>query len=258
MCDQCGCGADRPPDGETSSVLDSLRAANDRMAARVRAHLDARGVLAVNLMSSPGAGKTSLLEATIGALPAGVRVAVVEGDLETENDARRIRRHGVPAVQITTGVACHLDAAMVHDALAALPLDGIDLLFIENVGNLVCPAGFAVGQHRDVVLLSVTEGDDKPEKYPFVFRAADLVLITKTDLLPYVGQFDVARARAAVERVGGPAAVAALSAMSGHGLGAWIAWLLAQRDRHRAAGRRHLLGRAEEPPRTGSPATPPA
>ena len=134
-------------------MRENLLAANDRIAAHVREHFDAHGVLAVNIMSSPGAGKTSLLEATIGALPPGIRVAVIEGDLETENDAERIRRHGVKAVQITTGVACHLDAAMVHDALDELRLDEVDILFIENVGNLVCPADFDIGQHRDVVLL---------------------------------------------------------------------------------------------------------
>ncbi len=204
MCEVCGCGThDAGKAGETIRVHQNLLAANDRVAAHVREHFDSHGVLAVNLMSSPGAGKTSLLEATIAALPAGLRVAVIEGDLETENDAERIRRHGVKAVQITTGVACHLDAAMVHDALDALPLDDVDILFIENVGNLVCPADFDVGQHLDVVLLSVAEGDDKPEKYPVIFRNADLVLITKVDLLPYIDDFDPERARRAIVRTQG-------------------------------------------------------
>ena len=196
MCDSCGCGArGAASDRATIVVRENLLAANDRIAAHVREHLDASGVLAINLMSSPGAGKTSLLEATIGALPPDFKVAVIEGDLETENDAERIRRRGAPAVQITTGVACHLDAAMVHDALDNLPLDGVDILFIENVGNLVCPADFDVGQHLNIVLLSVPEGDDKPEKYPVIFRNADLVLITKIDLLPHIDEFDVERAR---------------------------------------------------------------
>ena len=204
MCESCGCGSHG---AETIVVRENLLAANDRVAAHVRKHFDAHRVLAINLMSSPGAGKTSLLEATIAALPPGVRVAVIEGDLETENDAERIRRHGVKAVQITTGVACHLDATMVHDALDEISLDDVDILFIENVGNLVCPADFDIGQHRNVVLLSVTEGDDKPEKYPVIFRNADLVLITKTDLLPYLDDFDTGaragrRRKAARRRAG--------------------------------------------------------
>ena len=200
MCESCGCG---PHGAETIIVRENLLAANDRVAAHVRRHFDAHRVLAINLMSSPGAGKTSLLEATIAALPPGIRVAVIEGDLETENDAERIRRHGVKAVQITTGVACHLDATMVHDALDEISFDDVDILFIENVGNLVCPADFDIGQHRNVVLLSVTEGDDKPEKYPVIFRNADLVLITKTDLLPYMDDFDMGRALGAVGRLRG-------------------------------------------------------
>ena len=173
-----------------------------------------------------GGGKTSLLEATIAALPPDLKVAVIEGDLETENDAERIRRRGVPAVQITTGVACHLDAAMVHDALDKLPLDGVDILFIENVGNLVCPADFDVGQHLDVVLLSVPEGDDKPEKYPVIFRNADLVLITKIDLLPHIDDFDVERARRSLFRLRGSGRIVEISAKTSQGLSAWLEWLL--------------------------------
>ncbi len=226
MCETCGCGThDAGKAGQTIRVHQNLLAANDRIAAHVRDHFDAHGVLAVNLMSSPGAGKTSLLEATIAALPAGLRVAVIEGDLETENDAERIRRHGVKAVQITTGVACHLDAAMVHDALDALPLDGVDILFIENVGNLVCPADFDIGQHLDVVLLSVAEGDDKPEKYPVIFRNADLVLITKVDLLPYMEDFDPERARRAIVRLRGEGRIERVSARNGEGIATWTRWL---------------------------------
>ena len=235
MCDTCGCGThDAGKAGQTIRVHENLLAANDRIAAHVREHFDAHGVLAVNLMSSPGAGKTSLLEATIAALPAGMRVAVIEGDLETENDAERIRRHGVKAVQITTGVACHLDAAMVHDALDALPLDGVDILFIENVGNLVCPADFDIGQHLDVVLLSVAEGDDKPEKYPVIFRNADLVLITKVDLLPYIDDFDPERARRAIVRLRGEGRIERVSARNGEGIEAWTRWLADKADAARA------------------------
>jgi hydrogenase nickel incorporation protein HypB len=176
-------------------------------------------------MSSPGAGKTSLLEATIRALDGRLRVAVVEGDLATENDANRIRACGVPAVQITTGNACHLDAQMVHDALHELPLAGLDVLFIENVGNLVCPASFDLGQHRNVTLLSVPEGDDKPAKYPVMFRAADLALITKTDLLPYLTEFSLERARASLRQIGFGGATLELSCRGGSGFEGWLAWL---------------------------------
>ena len=228
MCESCEAHG-----GETIVVRENLLSANDRVAAHVRKHFDAHRVLAINLMSSPGSGKTSLLEATIAALPPGVRVAVIEGDLETENDANRIRQHGVRAVQITTGVACHLDAVMVHDAVDELELDAVDLLFIENVGNLVCPADFDIGQHRNVVLLSVTEGDDKPEKYPIIFRNADLVLISKTDLLPYMDDFNLARARGAVARLRGGERVKEVSARTGCGVDGWIEWLVAELATHR-------------------------
>mgnify|MGYP000727113042 CR=1 FL=1 len=194
MCDTCGCNVTegnrhlvegdgklaRTESGrEAVSVLTGLLTENDRLAAHNREHFDCHQVLAVNLMSSPGSGKTRLLEETVAALDGALRVAVIEGDLETENDAERIRAKGVPAIQISTGSACHLDAHMVHDALHDLDLDDVDVLFIENVGNLVCPASFDLGHHANVTLLSVTEGDDKPAKYPVMFRAADLVLISK-------------------------------------------------------------------------------
>ena len=191
MCSSCGCGitatrasgiGEAAPT-ETVRVMQSLLHRNDAIAARNRAHFNASGTLVLNLMSSPGAGKTALLEATIDALKEELRIAVIEGDLETERDAERIRARGVPAVQITTGGACHLDARMVQSALKGLPLDGIDILFIENVGNLVCPASFDLGQHFNITLLAATEGEDKPAKYPVIFRAADLVLVTKVDLL---------------------------------------------------------------------------
>ena len=246
MCDNCGCNvtdANRHVLGgdetHTIEVLENLLHENDIQADHNRAHFDEYGVFAINIMSGPGSGKTSLLEATIKALPPGLRVAVIEGDLETENDAERIRRHGVAAVQITTGMACHLDAHMVHDALHEIALAGIDILFIENVGNLVCPANFDIGQHCNVLLLSVTEGDDKPSKYPVMFRAADQALITKTDLLPYMEEFSVDRARANIAAIRGDLPVIELSSKNGSGLERWLAWLadgLAERRSATSAG----------------------
>ena len=240
MCDTCGCSItpanahlvqadgklEHTTDGRVSvELLTSLLQENDHVAAHNREHFDRHGVLAVNLMSSPGSGKTSLLESTIDALADTVRIAVVEGDLETENDAERIRARGVPAVQITTGQACHLDAHMVHDALHALDLDDIDLLFIENVGNLVCPASFDLGHHANVILLSVTEGDDKPAKYPVMFRAADLVLLSKCDLLDFIDDFDPGAARERVLALANPAAVLEISARRPDSLENWLNWL---------------------------------
>jgi hydrogenase nickel incorporation protein HypB len=210
-------------------VVKPLLERNNSQARHNRAHFDDHGVLAINLMSAPGSGKTSLLEATLRALRGQVRCAVIEGDLETDNDAARIRRLGVPAVQITTGSACHLDARMVHRALHDLELEGLGLLFVENVGNLVCPASFALGTHRDVVLVSVTEGDDKPAKYPVMFRHADLVLVSKADLLPVLDDFDVAKVVRGIRALGNPAPVTAISARSGEGMAAWLEWLRAQR-----------------------------
>lgn len=229
---------------ETVDVLERLLASNDHQAAHNRAHFDAHGVLAVNVMSSPGSGKTRLLEATIDAVGGRLRVAVVEGDLETENDARRIRAKGVPAVQITTGTACHLDAHMVHGALHEMDLDGIDVLFIENVGNLVCPASFDLGQHRNVTLLSVTEGDDKPAKYPVMFRASDLLLLSKADLLDVLGDFDPQTATAHLRALASRAPVFALSALRPPTLALWISWLDAQLAQVRAASRLPAVLRA--------------
>ena len=249
MCRDCGCSlgpsvARAPfvaqpaaPHGHVESieVITAILDANDRVAAHNRAHFDAQGVLAVNLMSSPGSGKTALLEATIRALDGELKVAVIEGDLATENDAARIRACGVPAVQITTGNACHLDAQMVHDALHELPLTGLDVLFVENVGNLVCPASFDLGAHRNVTLLSVTEGDDKPAKYPVMFRAGDLTLITKVDLLPHLEDFSVSRARESLRQVGFDGGVLEVSKRGGAGLAAWLDWLRAEVASRRAA-----------------------
>jgi hydrogenase nickel incorporation protein HypB len=250
MCDTCGCNItpgnehlvrpggtlERTDDGRTAvTVLQGLLHANDHQADHNREHFNARGILAINLMSSPGAGKTALLERTIEELGDELGIAVIEGDLETENDAERIRAKGIPAVQIATGTACHLDAHMVHSALHRLELDGIDIVFIENVGNLVCPASFDLGHHRNITLLSVTEGDDKPAKYPVMFRAADLMLLTKSDLLAVLDDFDTTRAERHLRELASPAPVLELSARKGDGLEAWLNWLrrelAAQRER---------------------------
>ena len=240
MCDTCGCNItpgnehlispggklEKTDSGrEAVTVLHSLLQENDHTALHNREHFNAHGVIAINLMSSPGAGKTALLEATIKALDDEFRIAVIEGDLETENDAERIRAHGVTAVQITTGSACHLDAHMVHDAVHSLDLAGLDIVFIENVGNLVCPASFDLGQHRNITLLSVTEGDDKPAKYPVMFRAADLVLITKSDLLEVLDDFDPVAAEGYVRQIANPAPLYNVSSKTGVGMDAWLDWI---------------------------------
>jgi hydrogenase nickel incorporation protein HypB len=251
MCETCGCtltpesahlAHDRHgPSGPIIEVLQDLLAANDGVAMHNREHFDEHGVLAINLMSSPGAGKTALLEATILALRDRYRIAVIEGDLETDNDAARIRAHGVPAVQITTGTACHLDAHLIHRALHNLPLAGLDLLFIENVGNLVCPASFDLGQHRNVILLCVTEGDDKPAKYPVMFRAADLVVLSKTDLLGVLDDFDPERAAANLRALGRDTPMIHTAARRVLALGPWLEWLERELSEHRVAQPAALL-----------------
>jgi hydrogenase nickel incorporation protein HypB len=232
MCDTCGCnlteGTHGAEDAHSVTVLQNLLHENDHQAAHNRQHLDGHGVLAINLMSSPGSGKTALLEATIDALGDEFRIGVIEGDLETENDAQRIRERGIPAVQINTGSACHLDAHMVHRALHEMDLESLDILFIENVGNLVCPANFDLGQHRNTALLSVTEGDDKPAKYPVMFRAADLMLITKSDLLPHLPEFDPQRATDALRQLATEIPVHTLSSRAGEGINNWLQWLRQQ------------------------------
>jgi hydrogenase nickel incorporation protein HypB len=238
MCDTCGCnvtpGNEHLISGEAVEVLRSLLHENDHQANHNRSHFKKHQVLAINLMSSPGSGKTALLEATIDALGDKFKIGVVEGDLETENDAERIRNKGVPAVQISTGSACHLDAHMVHDALHQIKLDDLDILFIENVGNLVCPASFDLGQHRNITLLSVTEGDDKPAKYPVIFRAADLMLLTKTDLLPYLDDIEPANAERYLRELANPAVMISLSAKNGSGISEWTAWLESELSHYRS------------------------
>ena len=227
MCGTCGCNVTdaNMHTHETVTVLQGLLDANDHQAAHNREHFKEHGVLAINLMSSPGAGKTALLEATIDALREKYRIAVIEGDLETENDAERIRKKGVTAIQISTGSACHLDAKMVHDALHDLDLDAFDIVFIENVGNLVCPASFDLGQHFNIALLSTPEGHDKPAKYPVMFRAADLVLLTKSDLLKVLDDFDPAEALRCLQALANPAPMLQLSSKSGEGLQGWLDWI---------------------------------
>jgi hydrogenase nickel incorporation protein HypB len=240
MCDTCGCNItpankhlistggklEKTNSGrEAITVLHDLLNENDHTALHNREHFNAHGVVAINLMSSPGAGKTSLLEATIQALGDEFRIAVIEGDLETENDAERIRSHGVTAIQITTGSACHLDAHMVHDAVHQLDLSNFDIVFIENVGNLVCPASFDLGQHKNIVLLSVPEGDDKPAKYPVMFRTADMVMLSKADLLPVLDDFSPERAETYLRNLANPAPLIHTSAKSGDGLDNWLQWL---------------------------------
>jgi len=230
MCTECGCGLpDRPEHSESTNkkevqVLKNILEKNDHQAHHNREHFDRYGILAVNLMSSPGAGKTSLLEKTIELLKDRYRIGVIEGDLETERDAQRVREKGAYAYQITTGQTCHLDAFMVHKGLHHLPLEELDIVFVENVGNLVCPASFDVGTHLNVVLLSVPEGDDKPAKYPVMFEKADLLLITKVDLLPYF-DFDVDRCVKEFKEINPKADVILLSVKTGEGLNRWINWL---------------------------------
>ncbi len=201
---------------------------NNELAAANRAHFDTHGLLALNLVSSPGSGKTTLLVKTIERLKGTLPVAVIEGDQQTANDAERIRATGVPAIQINTGKGCHLDAHMVGHGLEHMaPADG-SVLFIENVGNLVCPAAFDLGEAHKVVILSVTEGEDKPLKYPDMFHAADLMIIAKTDLLPHL-DFDVDATIANARKVNRSIKVLQVSARTGEGLDAWIEWIKAAR-----------------------------
>jgi hydrogenase nickel incorporation protein HypB len=201
-----------------------LLARNDGIALRNRAWLADRGIFALNLVSSPGSGKTTLLVRTIERLAGSLPVAVIEGDQQTSFDADRIRATGAPALQINTGKGCHLDAAMIETALARLTLVEDSLLMIENVGNLVCPAGFDLGEAHKVVVLSVTEGEDKPLKYPDMFAAASLMLLNKVDLLPHLS-FDVERCLANARRVNPAIEVVEVSATTGDGMEAWLAWI---------------------------------
>lgn len=204
---------------------------NDRIAAQLRAKFHEHGILCLNIISSPGSGKTSLLESTLGTLPHRDRVAVLTGDIQTDNDAARLRRFPFPVKQITTGGTCHLDASMIERHLADWKLEDIDLLFIENVGNLVCPSSYDLGEAAKIVLLSVTEGEDKPLKYPSIFFKSDLLVLTKTDLLPYV-PFDINAAAENARRVHPGIEIVKVSCLTGNGLHEWLMWL---EQRRRAA-----------------------
>ena len=246
MCGVCGCGESdtrveaEPTHGRDQAVRDDpaarahlvsveqdILAKNDALAAHNRRHFESHGVLALNLVSSPGAGKTSLLVETLERLLPDTTAAVIEGDQETSADADRIRATGAAAVQVNTGRGCHLDASMIESAFARLHFHR-GILFIENVGNLVCPAGFDLGEAHKVVIASVTEGEDKPLKYPNMFAAANLMLVSKVDLLPHL-RFDVERLVANARRVNPGIAVIQVSAVSGEGIERWLQWLDAAR-----------------------------
>jgi len=205
-------------------VLRDILSANDAIASRNQSRLDKHNILAINIMSSPGAGKTSLILRTIEKLKERARIAVIEGDVASTIDADKVSQQGVIAVQINTAGGCHLDANMTENALDNLPLDDIDVLLIENVGNLICPAGFALGEHKRIILLSVPEGDDKPYKYPSMFIGADVVLINKIDLLPYL-DFNVTTFTQAVSGLNPKVKIFQVSCKTGQGLEGWFSWL---------------------------------
>ena len=241
MCESCGCGDVALVPVE---VHDRILSTNDKVARHSREHFEELGVLALNLMGSPGSGKTALLETTARLSKGRLRLGALSGDLATDRDAARLRAAGIPALEITTCSACHLDAELVHRALHDFPWKELDLLVIENVGNLVCPAIYDLGQAANVVALSVTEGEDKPLKYPVMFRKADLVLVTKVDLLPYLPDVKLERIADALARVMPSPLMLPVSARTGEGMGAWLDWLTARRASSRqterqAAGAAH-------------------
>ena len=209
-------------------VVRNILEANANEASELKDFFAQKGILVLNLMSSPGAGKTSILERTLTDLRNELRMAVIEGDLQTDNDARRVAATGAQAVQINTEGGCHLTASQIRAALASLDLDGLDILFIENVGNLVCPAEFDVGEDFKVTLLSVTEGDDKPEKYPLMFHISAATLLNKIDLLPYV-DFNLENASRHARTLNADISLFPVSARTGEGLDAWYDWLRARR-----------------------------
>ena len=229
MCQDCGCG---DPKIVPVEVHERLLSGNDRVARHNREHFAAHDVLAINLMGSPGSGKTAILEATARALASRQRLGAVSGDLATDRDAQRLRAAGIPAATITTGSACHLDAEMVHHALHDFALDSLDIFVIENVGNLVCPAIYDLGQALNIVALSVTEGEDKPLKYPVMFRNAQAVLLTKIDLLPHLGGVSLQMFNEALARVMPEPRAFPVSALTGEGMHRWLEWLEASRCPH--------------------------
>jgi hydrogenase nickel incorporation protein HypB len=222
MCDSCGCG---DSDIVPVAVHERILANNERVARHNREHFHDHHVGVINLMGSPGAGKTAVLEATARALGAAKKLGVLVGDLATDNDARRVRAAGIAAEAITTGSACHLDADMVHRGLHRMPWRDLDILFIENVGNLVCPAVYDLGQDVNVVALSVTEGEDKPLKYPTMFHKADLVLVTKADLLPHLPEVSLHNIQQNLALVMPRPAMLVVSAKTGLGMENWRRWL---------------------------------
>ena len=208
-------------------VLKDILGANEQIAERNRQLLDSNNVFAVNLMSSPGAGKTSLILETIKSLKGKTRIGVIEGDVSSSVDAEVIGKEDVPVLQINTDGGCHLDANMTYSALNNVPLKDIELLFIENVGNLICPAEFALGEHKKVLIASIPEGDDKPFKYPLMFHAADAVLINKIDLLPYV-KFDIQAFSRVIKGMNEGVEIFQISCATGQGIQEWVSWLLMQ------------------------------
>ncbi len=228
MCDTCGCHTSGHTEAKVVEVHQSLLAANQKQAAANKKHVEAMGAVAVNMISSPGSGKTTLLEHTLDRIGGRLKIGVIEGDIETERDADRIRKKNIPVVQLTTGGACHLDAPLVHKGLHALEhqsKDGkFDLIFIENVGNLVCPATFDLGEHERIILVSVPEGSDKPAKYPTTFHGADTFVITKTDLLNYF-DFSIDEARQEALRINPDLRILETGAPAGLGMDEWIEYL---------------------------------
>ena len=208
-------------------VLENILGANAQIAERNRQLLDSNNVFTVNLMSSPGAGKTSLILETIKSLKGKVKIGVIEGDVSSSIDAEKVGKEGVPVLQINTGGGCHLDANMLSSALGNLPLQDIELLFIENVGNLICPASFALGDHKKAVILSTPEGDDKPFKYPLMFDIADVVLVNKIDLLASLN-FDIKVFSQTVKGINEKAEIFKISCTTGQGIQEWVSWLLTQ------------------------------
>jgi len=211
-------------------VVKDILDANERLAQRNQKLFDANKIFAVNLMSSPGAGKTSLILQTLKSLKGKINIGVIEGDVSSSLDAEAIGREGVPVVQINTGGGCHLDANMLSTALDSLPLGELRLLFIENVGNLICPAEFSLGEHRKVLIASVPEGDDKPFKYPLMFHTVDAVLINKIDLLPYL-KFDLDAFSRTVKGMNQKVEIFPISCTTGQGIREWVSWLLSQMNR---------------------------
>lgn len=209
---------------ERIPVVENIMNANDRLAMDNREQLDRAGIFSINMMASPGAGKTSLIERTLAALVDKLNIAVIDGDVATSIDADRAAAAGATAVQINTGGQCHLDATQLRSALSQLDLEPLDLLIVENVGNLICPAGFKIGMHKSVLIASVPEGDDKPYKYPSMYRGVDALVINKTDLLPYV-EFDMDYFRRGVELLNEDLVTFPVSCKTGEGMDAWIGWL---------------------------------